>query len=119
MAYELINLREHLQTELQAEQDKAVATLQGEPPAKQKAQPVAPVAGPPAAPQPKATMPGPVPAAQAVPQQFPMADSFAWQTVRQSQAPLRQQVLRMQQQILQSQQQILHWHQQPIIPDQG
>src|SRR5262249_1781202 len=61
MAYELINLREQLQTELQAEQGKAAATVRGEPPVRQKAQPVAPVAGPPvAAPQPKATVSGPV-----------------------------------------------------------
>jgi hypothetical protein len=58
MAYELINLREQLQTELQAEQGKAVAAVRGEPPARQIAQLAAPVAGP-------------VAAAQAVPQQFP------------------------------------------------
>jgi hypothetical protein len=59
MAYELINLREHLQTELQAERDKAAAVVRGEPPARQNAQPAAPLAGP-------------VVAAQAVPQQLPM-----------------------------------------------
>jgi len=59
MAYELINLREQVQTELQAEQAKAVAAVRGEPPVRQSAQPIAPVAGP-------------VAAAQAVPQQLPM-----------------------------------------------
>jgi hypothetical protein len=121
MAFELINLREQLQTELQAEQGKAVATVRGEPPARQNAQAVAPVAGPPvAAPQPKATMPGPVAVPQAVPHQLPMPGPFTLQqTVGQNQHTLRQQVLHMQQQILQSQQQILHWQQQPIIPVQG
>jgi hypothetical protein len=50
MAYELINLREQVQTELEAEQAKAVAAVRGKPPARQRAQPVAPVAGPVAAP---------------------------------------------------------------------
>ena len=59
MAYELINLREQVQTELQAEQNKAAASVRGKPPARQNAQPAAPVAGP-------------VAAAQAVPQQPPM-----------------------------------------------
>jgi len=68
MAYELINLREQVQTELQAEQGKAVVAVHGEPPAWQNAQPVAPVAGPVAVPQPE----GPVAAPQAVAQQFPM-----------------------------------------------
>jgi hypothetical protein len=49
MAYELINLREQVQTELEAEQAKAVAAVRGKPPARQKAQPVAPVAAPQAA----------------------------------------------------------------------
>ena len=51
MAYELINFREQVQTQLQAEQKKAVAAVRGEPPATPNAQPVAPVAGPVAAPQ--------------------------------------------------------------------
>jgi hypothetical protein len=59
MAYELINLREQVQTELQAEQAKAAGVVRGEPPARQNAQPVAPMAGPVAAPQ-------------AVPHQLPM-----------------------------------------------
>jgi hypothetical protein len=119
-AFELIQLRERLQTELQAEQGKAVATLQGEPPTRQKAQPIAPVAGPVAGPQSKTTVPGAVAAAQAVPQQLPTPGPFALpQTVGPNQDTLRQQVLRLQQQILQSQQQILHWHQPPIIPVQG
>jgi hypothetical protein len=58
MAYELINLREQVQTALQAEQAKAVAAVGGKPPARQNAQPAAPVAVP-------------VAAAQAVPQQLP------------------------------------------------
>jgi hypothetical protein len=116
---ELIYLREQLQTELQAEQGTAVATLQGEPPTRLKAQPIAPVARPVAGPQSKAMVTGPVAAAQAVPQQLPTPGPFALpQTVGPNQDTLRQQVLRMQQQILQSQQQILHWHQPPIIPVQ-
>jgi hypothetical protein len=51
MAYELINLREQVQTEIRAEQNKAVAATLAEPPAGQNAQPVAPVAAPLAAPQ--------------------------------------------------------------------
>jgi hypothetical protein len=51
MAYELINLREQVQTELQAEQGKGVTTVRGEPPARRNAQPVAPLAGPVAVPQ--------------------------------------------------------------------
>jgi hypothetical protein len=76
MAYELINLREQMQTELQAEQGKVVAAVRGEPPATQNAQPAAPVAGPMAVP-PKAPVAGPVAAPQvsfpapAVPQQLP------------------------------------------------
>ena len=69
-AYELINLWEQMQTELQAEQGKAV--VRGEPPARQNAQPVAPVAGPVAVPQPEAPVAGPVAAPQAVAQQLPM-----------------------------------------------
>ena len=59
-AYELINLWEQVQTEIQAEQGNAVVAARGEPPARQNAQPAAPVAGP-------------VAAAQAVPQQLPTA----------------------------------------------
>ena len=58
MAYELINLREQVLTQLQAEQAKAVGAVGGKPPARQNAQPAAPVAVP-------------VAAAQAVPQQLP------------------------------------------------
>ena len=50
MAFELINLREQVQTELQAEQAKAVAAARGGPPAKPNAQPPAPPAGPGAVP---------------------------------------------------------------------
>jgi hypothetical protein len=71
MAYELIHLWEQVQTELQAEQDKAVAAVRGEPPARQNAQPGAPVAAPQAVgqqlPRPLVTFP-----AQAAPQRLPM-----------------------------------------------
>lgn len=50
-AYQLINLWEQVQTEIQAEQGKAVAAVRGKPPARQNAQPAAPVAGPMAVPQ--------------------------------------------------------------------
>ena len=49
-AFQLINLREQVQTELQAEQAKAVAAVLGVPPAKPNAQPAAPPAGPGAVP---------------------------------------------------------------------
>jgi len=49
-AFQLINLRERVQTELQAEQAKAVAAVRGGPPARPNAQPAAPPAGPGAAP---------------------------------------------------------------------
>ena len=49
-AFQLINLREQVQTELQAEQAKAVAAARGGPPAKPNAQPPAPPAGPGAVP---------------------------------------------------------------------
>jgi hypothetical protein len=68
-AFQLIQLREQLQTELQAEQKKAAAAVRGEPPARQNAQPVAPLAGPVAAPQPAAPAAGPAAAPQAVAQQ--------------------------------------------------
>jgi hypothetical protein len=56
-AFALINLWEQVQTELHAEQNKAVAAARAEPPARQNAQPAAPqvkgpVAAAPAAPQP-------------------------------------------------------------------
>ncbi len=44
MAFELINLREQVQTEIRAEQNKAVPAARAEPPAEQNAQPLAPVA---------------------------------------------------------------------------
>ena len=108
MAYELINLWEQVQTELQAEQAKAAAAVRGEPPARQNAQPAAPVAGP-------------VAAAQAVPQQLPMP------LVRFS-APAAPQRLpmpldphqvvafqqRVRQQIMQTRQQIMQRHQQLV-----
>jgi hypothetical protein len=102
MAYELINLREQVQTELQAEQRKAVAPVCGEPPARQNAQPLAPGAGPVAAPPAAPVM---VPA-QAVPQQLPMPlDPVAFQQmVRQNQERVRRQIMQTQQQMMQMQQ---------------
>jgi len=79
MAYELINLREQVQTALRAEQNKAVPAARAEPPARQNAQPVAPVAVP--QPEPPAADP------QAVAQRPPV--------------PLEQQVLAFQQQVRQ------------------
>ena len=52
MAYELINLREQVQTELQAEQKKAITAMRAGPPAIPNAQPVAPMASPVAAARP-------------------------------------------------------------------
>jgi hypothetical protein len=83
VAYDLINLWEQVQAELQAEQGKAVAAVRGGPPAGQHAQPSAPVAGPVAVPQREAPMAAP----QAVAQQPPM--------------PLKQQVLAFQQMVRQ------------------
>jgi hypothetical protein len=124
MAYELINLREQVQTELQAEQAKWVAAVRGEPPARQNAQPVAPVAvpqpeGPVAAPQAAAQQ---LPMrqvrfpAQAVPQQLPMPqDPVAFQQmVRQNQERVRQQIMQTQQQIMQRHQEISQQHQLQI-----
>jgi hypothetical protein len=51
MTYELINLREQVQTQLLAEQKKAITALRGAPPATPNAQPVAPAAAPLAAAQ--------------------------------------------------------------------
>ncbi len=95
MAYELINLLEQVQTELQAEQGKVVAAVRGEPPARQNAQPVAPLAVPPAAP---VLVP-----AHAVPQQPPMPlDPVAFQQmVHQNQERVRQQIMQTQRQIMQ------------------
>jgi hypothetical protein len=106
MAYELINLWEQVQTQLQAEQNQAVAAVRGGPPARQNAQPVATVAAPAALQQPET----PVAAPQAVAQQLPMplvtftdpqqASAFQ-QMVRQNQERARQQLMQMQQQIIQ------------------
>jgi hypothetical protein len=89
VAYALINLREQVQTELQAEHDKAVAAVRGEPPAGQNAQPVAPMAVPPVR-----------FSARAVPQQLPRRldpqQVFAFQQrVRQNQQMVRQQIMQM------------------------
>jgi hypothetical protein len=71
-AYQLIQLREQVQTELQAEQKKAAAAVPGGPPARQNAQAAAPVLTPAAAPQPAAPAAGPAAAPQAVAQQLTM-----------------------------------------------
>jgi hypothetical protein len=99
MAYELINLREQVQTELRAEQNKALPVVRAEPPARQNAQPVAPVAGPVAVPQPEA----PVAAPQAFAQQPPMTLVMAstQPAPQRPQVPLEQQVLAFQQQVRQ------------------
>jgi hypothetical protein len=65
VAYQLINLWERVQTELQAEQARAAAAL-GAPPARQNAQPVAP-----GVPQPEAPVGGAVAVPQADAQQLP------------------------------------------------
>jgi hypothetical protein len=46
MAYELINMREQVKSELQAEQKKAAAAVSGEPPAAETAKPKTPMAAP-------------------------------------------------------------------------
>jgi hypothetical protein len=119
MAFELIHLREQVQTELLAEQKKAVPAAPGQPPAKQKAQLVGPAAGPVAVPQPEAPVAGPVAvgpvrfSAQAVPQRLPTPqDPVAFQQmVRRNQESVRQQVVQMQQQIMQRHQEIIQQHQ--------
>jgi hypothetical protein len=68
-AYELINLWEQLQTEVQAEQANAAGVVRAEAPAGQDAQPVAAVAGPVPAPQPEAPVAAPAAAPQLVVQQ--------------------------------------------------
>jgi hypothetical protein len=83
-AYALINLRERLQTELQAEQGKAIATARGEPPARQNAQPAAPGA-----------------IAQSVPQQLPPPDPTQVVAFQQW---TRQQFKLVQQQLMQTRQ---------------
>jgi hypothetical protein len=116
MAYELINLREQVQTELQAEQAKAAGWVGGKPPATPNTQPVAP------APVPQAQAPAARPAARqvtlsapTVPQQQPRTldqqVSSIQRTVRQNQDTLRQQITRMQQQIAQRLQGTLQQHQ--------
>jgi hypothetical protein len=96
MAYEFINLWEQLQTELQAEQGKAVAAAPGGPPVRQSAQPVVPMAGPAAAPQAVAQLPMPLATfpALAVPQRLrtPLEQQvFAFQQM------VRQRIMQMQQ----------------------
>ena len=70
-AYELINLWEQVQTEVQAERAKAVAAVGGEPPAMKNAQQAAPGAGPVAAAQ-AVPMPLVRLSAPAAPQRLPM-----------------------------------------------
>jgi hypothetical protein len=102
MAFQLINLWEKFQTELQAEQAKAAAPAPGAPPAKQNAPAVMPPPGA-AVPQPKAPPAGlaaaPVASRVMVPlqtvlQQPPLPlDQVAFeQRVRQNQEQLRQQI---------------------------
>jgi hypothetical protein len=104
-AYELINLREQVQTLLQAEQGKGVAAVRAEPPARQNGQPVALLAEPVAVPQPAA----PVAAPQAVAPQLPLVRFSApagpqWldpQQVVAFQQRVRQQFVQVQQQMMQ------------------
>jgi hypothetical protein len=105
MAYELINLREQVQKELQAEQKKAVPVVLGDPPAGQNAQPAAPVAGPMAVPQPEA----PVAATPAVAQQLPTT-LVVVQAQADSQPPpitVEQQTLEIEQKVRENQEQML------------
>jgi len=99
MAYELINLREQLQTEIRAEQKKPVAAARAEPPAGQNAQPEAQVAEAVAVPQPEA----PVAAPPAVAQQPPMTLTMisTQPAPQRPPVPLEQQVLAFQQQVRQ------------------
>jgi hypothetical protein len=122
-AYQLINLWERMQTELQAEQAKAAAGVKGAPHARPNAQPAAPATAPVPDPQPKtpATRPGAAPPAApvtapapAIPQPLSMpADSAALeQQVLQSQESMRQAVRQLQQQIRQKLPEIMHRHAQ-------
>jgi hypothetical protein len=126
MAYELINLWEQLQTEVQAEQGKAAAAVRGEAPPRQKVQPVAPMGGPAAVPQPVAAAAGPVappprivqqlPVPTQAPQQLPISpDPVAFeQMVRQNQDRVRQQIRQVQQQMMQAHPEIMQQHQLQI-----
>jgi hypothetical protein len=122
MAFELINLREQLQTEIQAEQDKAIAAVRGEPPGGQNAQPVAPVPAPMAVP-PKAPVAGPVASpqvrlpAKTVPQPLPLpVDPVAFQQlVRLNQERVRQQIMQTQQQVMQRHPELIQQHQLQIM----
>jgi hypothetical protein len=93
MAYELINLQEQVQTQLQAEQKKAAAAVRGAAPATPNAQPVAPVAGRVAAPQ-------------AVTQQPPMQLVMVSTQAAPQRPPMPQDPQAFQQQVLAFQQQV-------------
>jgi hypothetical protein len=95
-AYELINLREQLQTELQAEQGKLVTAAPAQQPANQNAQSEAAMVGP--VPQAEAPVAEPLAAAQAL-GQLPMRPGVfpARAAPPQLQSPLEQQVLAFQQ----------------------
>jgi hypothetical protein len=120
MAFELINLREQVQTALEAEQAKAAAAVRGEPPARPNAQPVAPAAGPVAAPQavaqslprPQVRFPG---RAVAQPLSMPLDPVAFEQMVRQNQERVRQQILQTQQQVMQRHQEIIQQHQLQVM----
>jgi hypothetical protein len=121
LAEELFNLQVQVQTEVQAEQEKALAAGCGEAPVTQNMQPVAlftglaapvpPFAGPVA---PLASLGGAVAVPQVVPQHFPtQMDPGAFQQMaRQNQERIRQQILQTQQQIRQRSQVIIQQHQQ-------
>jgi hypothetical protein len=99
VAYQLIDLREQVQTELQAEQARAAAGVRGNPPAKQNAQPVAPAIGPVIAPP---------PAPQPLPMPLDPQQVMAFQQmVRQNQERVSQQIMQTQQDTMQRSQEII------------
>jgi hypothetical protein len=130
-AYQLINLREQVLTELQAEQDKMVGAVPGAPRAMPNAQPVAPAAaaqavahqvppppvGPAAAPQvvareiplPQIIVPAPA-APRQVPDPLTQQVLAFQQQVRQNQEMVRQRILQTQQQVMQRSRAILRMH---------
>jgi hypothetical protein len=118
MAYELINLREQVQTELQLEQARAAGLVRGDPPAGQNAPPAAPVAAPVPIPPPPARAPRPVPAPPVAPGMVP-APAVLPQVLMPFnpvafQQPVRPNQDQARQQILQSLQQVFVTHQQVL-----
>jgi hypothetical protein len=114
MAYELINLREQVQTALLTEQARAAGAVQPvmpEPGPVAVPQPAAPVAVPQAV-APQVPMPRVIVPAQAAPPRLPKPlDPVAFQQmVRQNQDRVRQQMVQTQQQILQRHQEIIQQH---------